>query len=100
MTQESKVVLGGFALSTLFLAGFQYHLHTQSLAANLLVAQNVNNAAKVATSSAINALGKTEATRSASASATPARKTASASATVRPRVTASPTATPESTPEE
>ena len=100
MSKESKVVLGGFALSTLFLAGFQYHLHTQSLAANLLVAQNVNNAVKTATSSAINALGKSDATRSASASATPAQKTASASATARPRFTVNPTATPAAPEEE
>lgn len=100
MTKESKVLLGVFILSTLFLAGFQYYLHIQSLAANVLVAQNVNNAVKTASSSAINALGKTEATRSATASATPAGKTASASATVRPRVTASPIATPEAVEEE
>ncbi len=100
MTKESKIVLLSLLGSTVALAGLQYHLHTQSLAANMLVAQNVNNAVKTATSSAINALGKTEATRSASASATPAQKTASPSATVRPRVTASPTATPEVTEEE
>ena len=100
MTKESRVLLVALLACTVALAGLQLFLHKQAIGVSLLSAQSVNKAAKVATSSAINALGKTDAIRSASASATPAGKTASASATVRPRVTASPIATPEVTEEE
>ena len=100
MTKESRVLLVALLACTVALASLQLFLHKQAIGVSLLSGQSVNKAVQLASPSAVNALGKTDATPSASASATPAQKTASASATMRPRVTATPTATPEVTEEE